>query len=62
MKKEDLKIFGSLFFIAKKIAKELNIDNQGFRLVMNCNEYGGQSVYHIHLHLMGGRKLSWPPG
>ena len=40
----------------------MNIDKDGYRLVMNCNEYGGQSVYHIHLHLIGGRRLSRPPG
>ena len=58
----DVAIVGKLFLIAKKIAKDKDIDKDGYRLVMNCNEYGGQSVYHIHLHLIGGRKLSWPPG
>lgn len=58
----DAIIVGKLFLIAKKIAKQMSIDKDGYRLVMNCNEYGGQSVYHIHLHLIGGRKLSWPPG
>ena len=58
----DATILGKLFLIAKKIAKQMSIDKDGYRLVMNCNEYGGQSVYHIHLHLIGGRKLSWPPG
>tara|TARA_B100001029_G_scaffold144648_1_gene124723 strand:+ start:203 stop:544 length:342 start_codon:yes stop_codon:yes gene_type:complete len=58
----DTIILGKLFLIAKKIAKQMSIDKDGYRLVMNCNEYGGQSVYHIHLHLIGGRKLSWPPG
>tara|TARA_Y100001960_G_C14189198_1_gene594087 strand:+ start:96 stop:437 length:342 start_codon:yes stop_codon:yes gene_type:complete len=58
----DAAAIGKLFLIAKKIAKQMNIDKDGYRLVMNCNEYGGQSVYHIHLHLIGGRKLSWPPG
>ena len=55
-------IVGNLFLIAKKIAKQMNIDKDGYRLVMNCNDYGGQSVYHIHLHLIGGRRVSWPPG
>ena len=59
---KDTAIIGKLFLIAKKIAKQVNISEDGYRLVMNCNEYGGQSVYHIHLHLMGGRKLLWPPG
>ena len=47
---------------AKKIAKQMNIDKDGYRLVMNCNDYGGQTVYHIHLHLLGGREFGWPPG
>ena len=59
---EDTAIIGRLFLIAKKIAKQVDISEDGYRVVMNCNEYGGQSVYHIHLHLIGGRKLSWPPG
>ena len=62
MQEKDSHTFGGLFFIAKKIARELNIDEQGFRLVMNCNEYGGQSVNHIHLHLLGGRQMGGPPG
>ena len=48
--------------IAKNIAKEYSIADDGYRLVFNCNEYGGQTVYHLHLHLIGGRKLDWPPG
>ena len=59
---EDTAIIGKLFLIAKKIAKQVDISEDGYRVVMNCNEYGGQSDYHIHLHLIGGRKLSWPPG
>ena len=58
----DAAIIGKLFLIAKKIAKKLDISEDGYRVVMNCNEHGGQSVYHIHLHLIGGRRLSWPPG
>ena len=48
--------------VIKFYAKEQNIDKNGYRLVFNCNEHGGQTVYHIHLHLIGGRKLNWPPG
>ena len=59
---EDANLIGRLTIVAKKIAKDKNIDQEGYRLVMNCNDYGGQTVYHIHLHLIGGRKLSWPPG
>jgi len=62
IKDEDSKIIGKLVIIAKKIAEEENISKDGYRLVFNCNEYGGQTVFHIHLHLIGGRKLNWPPG
>ena len=46
----------------KIIAKEMDIDKEGYRVVINCNDNGGQTVYHLHLHLIGGRKLDWPPG
>ena len=62
LKKEDKEVVGEMIFIAKDIAKSLNIDDNGYRLVFNCNDYGGQTVYHIHLHLLGGRLFSWPPG
>lgn len=58
----DKEIIGKIFLVAKKIAKKLNIDKTGYRTVFNCNEHGGQTVYHIHLHLLGGRQLAWPPG
>ena len=58
---QDLEIVGNLFFAAKEIAKKLNITN-GYRLVMNNGEEAGQSVFHIHLHFLAGRKLNWPPG
>ena len=58
----DSKLVGQMVVIASKIAKEKEISEDGYRLIFNCNENGGQSVYHIHLHLIGGRKLSWPPG
>lgn len=59
---EDKQLLGHMIFIAKNIAIELGIDSSGYRLVFNTNEDGGQSVYHIHLHLIGGRKMIWPPG
>ena len=62
LEEEDREIAGQLLLIAKRIAKDENLSEDGYRLVFNCNENGGQSVYHIHLHLIGGRKLSWPPG
>jgi len=55
-------IIGRLFTVARQIASELNIADDGYRVVMNCNQHGGQAVYHIHLHLLGGKQLSWPPG
>ena len=58
----DSDLIAGLILAAKNIAIQKGIDEDGYRLVLNCNENGGQSVYHIHLHLIGGRKLSWPPG
>ena len=59
---DDSKIIGQMILIARDIAKSLDIDESGYRLVFNCNEDGGQTVFHIHLHLLGGRSLNWPPG
>lgn len=59
---EDNVLIGHLFQAAGKIATEKGIDERGFRLVMNTNPEAGQSVYHIHLHLLGGRQMHWPPG
>ena len=47
---------------ANKIAKDLNIAESGYRLVVNCNRDAGQEVFHLHMHLLGGRVMSWPPG
>ena len=58
----DAALVGNLFLTAKKIAKDLGFDEKGYRLVMNCNEDGGQTVNHIHMHILAGRQLSWPPG
>ena len=60
--KNDKALIGEMFIAAKNIAKELEINDRGYRLVLNCNEDAGQTVFHIHMHLLGGRKLSWPPG
>lgn len=54
---EDEQILGHLFVVAAKIAKEQNIDEDGFRLIVNCNRHGGQEVFHIHMHLLGGQPL-----
>lgn len=59
---ENAAVFGELILAAKTLAKQLDLDERGYRLLMNCNAEGGQSVYHIHLHLLGGRQMQWPPG
>ncbi|MEM8814991.1 MAG: histidine triad nucleotide-binding protein [Pseudomonadota bacterium] len=53
---------GSLFTAARDIAAAEGIADDGYRVVMNCNQAAGQTVFHLHLHLLGGRTLSWPPG
>ena len=58
----DSTLIGHIFNIGKNIAKELNISDDGYRIVTNCGVHGGQTVQHIHFHLLGGRNLSWPPG
>ena len=59
---EDRDILKNIFLAAKKIAIDKNIGKSGYRVVMNCNSGAGQSVFHIHFHLLGGRKMEWPPG
>lgn len=59
---EDETLVGKLFSAARLIASEEGLAEDGYRLVMNCNAAAGQTVFHIHLHLLGGRSLSWPPG
>lgn len=53
---------GNLFLAAKEIALQEGIAEPGYRVAMNCNEAAGQTVFHLHLHLLGGRQLGWPPG
>ena len=55
---EDQELVGYLAMTAKRLAVEEGIDKSGFRLIMNCNQEGGQTVYHIHMHLLGGRQLT----
>lgn len=59
---EDAALLGKLVLTAQKLARQFGIAERGYRLVMNCNPDGGQTVYHVHLHLLGGRKMTWPPG
>ncbi len=58
----DSDLFGNLFLKVKKTAELLNLDKNGYRVVANCGEDGGQTVGHVHFHLLGGRSLKWPPG
>ncbi len=55
-------LVGHMVVVAAKIARQEKIAESGYHLVMNCREDGGQTVYHLHLHLLGGRAMDWPPG
>ena len=59
--KKHSELLGEMIDAANKIAKDLKIDD-GFRLVINSGEKGGQTVFHLHMHLLGGRQMKWPPG
>lgn len=59
---DDKNIVGEMMLAAQQVAKQDGIEEDGYRLVMNCNEGAGQTVFHIHLHVLGGRGMSWPPG
>ncbi len=58
----DAELAGKLLIAAAAFAKREGFADDGYRVVMNCNDDGGQSVYHIHLHLLAGRRMHWPPG
>lgn len=60
--RDDKELIGHLMWVGARIAEQEGIATGGYRLVMNCNPDGGQSVYHLHLHVLGGRGMSWPPG
>lgn len=59
---EDHALVGHMFSVASAIARDRGVSERGFRLVMNTNPESGQTVYHIHLHILGGRIMHWPPG
>ena len=59
---DDHALIGELLQTANSLAREKGVAEQGFRTVINCNRDAGQTVFHIHLHLLGGRPMSWPPG
>ncbi len=58
---EDTALVGHMVQVAAKIAKQNGYDESGYRTVFNCNTHGGQTVYHIHLHVLAGKPLGWPP-
>ena len=58
----DKDLICKMFLVARNLAKEKGIDKSGFRTIFNTNDDGGQTVYHLHLHLIGGRQMNWPPG
>jgi histidine triad (HIT) family protein len=60
--KKDPALAGHLLTVATNLAGKLGIDESGFRIVANCRDDGGQTVYHVHFHLLGGRRMTWPPG
>jgi histidine triad (HIT) family protein len=59
---EDERLLGKILLTAQRLARDLGIAEGGYRIVLNCNSQGGQSVYYLHFHLLGGRKMTWPPG
>ncbi|MCB8887528.1 histidine triad nucleotide-binding protein [Vreelandella malpeensis] len=59
---DDLSVVGRLQYTAATLAKQQGFAEDGYRVVMNCNAMGGQTVYHIHMHLLGGRQFTWPAG
>jgi histidine triad (HIT) family protein len=59
---EDQQLAGHLLLIIGHIARELGVNKSGYRVIANCGQHGGQSVNHLHFHIMAGRQLKWPPG
>ncbi len=62
LKPEDEKLIGKLVLVANQLAEKEGIAEKGYRMLFNCREDGGQEVYHLHLHVLGGRAMRWPPG
>jgi histidine triad (HIT) family protein len=59
---KDAAMLGRLLLVAAKIARQEGLSENGYRLVINTGDWGGQTVFHLHLHLIGGREMGWPPG
>lgn len=62
LKEEDKSLMGHIYLVANRLAEERGIAERGFRTLINCNPESGQTIYHVHLHLLGGRIMHWPPG
>ena len=62
VEESDHELMGSIITLANNLAKERGLDKSGYRLVVNCGVGAGQSVFHIHYHILGGRPMKWPPG
>jgi len=58
----DIELGGRILQTAVQLAEQEGLSDDGYRTVFNCNRHGGQAVYHLHLHLLGGRQMGWPPG
>ena len=59
---DDSAVIGKLYQTAIQVARQLDVADSGYRTLINCNKQGGQDVFHIHLHLLAGRQMGWPPG
>ena len=59
--KDERELVGHLYWVAARLAEQKGVAHEGYRTVMNCNEFGGQTVFHIHLHVLAGKPLGWPP-
>ncbi|MFP4199173.1 MAG: histidine triad nucleotide-binding protein [Halanaerobium sp.] len=62
LEEKENELIGHIYQVAKKMAAENEVAESGYRVVSNCGSQGGQTVFHIHFHLLGGRQLQWPPG
>jgi histidine triad (HIT) family protein len=62
LKTEDRELVGDMVLLANRLANDEGISDDGYRLVLNCGPHGGQTAYHVHMHVLGGRALHWPPG
>jgi histidine triad (HIT) family protein len=59
---KEFSLFGQVFRAAEKVVRSKGLEKEGFRIVVNSGRYGGQAVFHLHFHLLGGRQMAWPPG